>query len=125
MMMHCRKCGSIKIAPPGHNPIRAIAKLFGRRLAACAECGRWRVMERGERIGRYRTKSKLPREEILETYGAHGAAIEVIRPPQEGSSPAGCPRCGSHKFRRSRRSFWEKLAGSPPMMRCRKCRHRF
>jgi hypothetical protein len=36
-----------------------------------------------------------------------------------------CPRCGSIRFRRSRRRWYEKLIRRPKMARCLKCDHRF
>jgi hypothetical protein len=36
-----------------------------------------------------------------------------------------CPNCGSTRYRRSRRRWWERLIKRPRMARCSKCDHRF
>lgn len=36
-----------------------------------------------------------------------------------------CPNCGSSRYRRSRRRWYEKVLKRPRMARCKKCDHRF
>lgn len=125
MIKPCRKCKSVKVARLPYNFVRAVTKLFRLRLAVCANCGRWRVMPRGEMKRRRRANSQSPQLELVETSAPAGKRVEEIRSAKRTSTSATCPRCGSQEIRRSHRTFWENLSGSPPMMRCRSCRHRF
>jgi NADH pyrophosphatase NudC (nudix superfamily) len=36
-----------------------------------------------------------------------------------------CPKCGSRRFHRSHRRWWERLINRSRMARCSKCHHRF
>ncbi len=38
---------------------------------------------------------------------------------------SGCPRCGSKRYRRSRRRWLERVMGRAPMARCKACGYRF
>src|SRR5579863_9794968 len=100
MIAPCRKCGSVKIGPLRPNFVRAVAKLFGLRLNACAQCGRWLMVPQREMKGRHRRDSQTPHLEMLKTgspASPRETPVEVLQPKRRDSSRAVCPECGSQE----------------------------
>ena len=52
-------------------------------------------------------------------------SVSVAEPTEEVDEYDCCPRCGSSLFRRSRRTFFERLLKRRRMARCVRCGHRF
>ena len=55
----------------------------------------------------------------------HSAAEDTSVATEKVDEDAGCPKCGSTHYGRSRRTFLERLLKRPRMARCMRCGHRF
>jgi hypothetical protein len=133
----CPKCGGMKIEPAESGLLYWLAGVFGYRLRVCGRCRGYRLLPaRGERRSRSSRRGDGESEPAAEAGSAENAAPAKAEAatsppgPAEGSESSGeegqaCPWCGSHDYRRSHRTWWERRRGSPPMYRCRQCDHRF
>jgi len=52
-------------------------------------------------------------------------AAVAIEKAEEANDNRCCPRCTSTVYRRSHRTFFERLLNRPRMVRCLRCSHRF
>jgi hypothetical protein len=127
MVPPCQHCGATRTESVRHRyPWRyAFARGFGYRLRLCGRCNHLRLV----------------REEFFEKTHSEPLADPlpppVAEPPPESPTPESpqeaataetqvvCPYCGSPKYRRSKRRWYERLVGRPPMARCRVCYRRF
>ena len=136
MATSCPKCGGTKTESVRAGLLYWLANAFGYRLRLCGRCRSYRLFRRGGES--HGSRSREPQEEqpsqAQPTATATAAAEAQAAPAASGSNPSqeqprertySCPRCGSKDYRRSRRRWLERRQGSPPMLRCRSCNHRF
>jgi len=137
MATACPKCGGTKTESVRAGLLYWLASAFGYRLRLCGRCRSYRFFRRGGENHGSRSREQ-PEEQTSETQPAAAttttAAEPEAAPAASESSPSqeqsrerthSCPRCGSKDYRRSRRRWLERRKGSPPMLRCRSCDHRF
>jgi len=139
----CRKCGATKTEPVSQSmSLRyELARLFGYELRQCARCRRLRLLPpRGGR--RHRDPAAV--DAVVTTTGGVAddrATRDAFKPVpdsvaggktsqgepnfDESHGAASCPRCGSRKYRRSRRRWLDRVMRRRAMARCRVCHFRF
>ena len=132
MATSCPKCGGTKTESVGAGLLYWLASAFGYRLRMCGRCRSYRFFRRsGESRG---ARSPEPPAEQSQPVAAAAADDPQPAPAASESSPSeeqsperthSCPHCGGKDYRRSRRRWLERRKGSPPMLRCRNCNHRF
>jgi len=71
------------------------------------------------------TASQPAEEAVAPAPAQNVISVSVEEPTEEVDEYDCCPRCGSALFRRSRRTFFERLLKRRRMARCIRCDHRF
>ncbi len=139
----CRKCGATKTEPVSEviSLRYELARLFGYELRQCARCRCLRLLKR--RAAPRQHRPPLNDAPVTGTAGGteEGATRDTFNPvldnaaggetsqgepnPDEPHGVASCPRCGSRRYRRSRRRWLERVMRRPAMARCKACHFRF
>ena len=126
MVSPCRKCGATRTETIRHRyPVSySFVQLFGYRLRLCAGCNCLRLIRR-KMLEKAQAEAKA-----RVAWPLHAEPLEPPRPEEPAAAeapgkPDACPNCGEEDYRRSRRQWYERLIGRPPMARCRSCHHRF
>ncbi len=123
MAAPCRKCGATKTEPVRPGLRQKLARQFGYDLRKCARCRKLRLLARG--------KKRAVANVVTGVEDVNGgtAASPIAPDPAPFYDPDGfngCPRCGETRFRRSRRTWLDRVVfRHPPMVRCSACGYRF
>ena len=127
MVPPCQKCGATRTESVRHRyPVRyALARGFGYRLRLCGRCNRLRLIRKDFFEHAH---SEPPADALPFPDTELPLEPPTPEPQEEAAAPETqvfCPHCGSAKYRRSKRRWYERLVGRPPMARCRVCYRRF